>query len=70
MCKICRRTIGEKITISGRSIGDINVQLILERMGGGGHMTLAGAQIEGKTIDEVKEELKQKIEEYFDENVS
>ena len=62
--------IGEKITISGRSIGDINVQLILERMGGGGHITLAGAQIEGKTIDEVKEELKQKIEEYFDENVS
>ena len=59
---------GEKITISGRSIGDINVQVILEKMGGGGHITLAGAQIEGMTIEEVKEELKAKIVEYFDEN--
>ena len=59
---------GEKITISGRSIGDINVQLILEKMGGGGHITLAGAQIEGMTIEQVKEELKQRISEYFEEN--
>ena len=59
---------GEKVTISGRSIGDINVQLILEKMGGGGHITLAGAQIEGMTIDEVKQELKQRISEYFEEN--
>ena len=59
---------GEKITISGRSICDINVQVILEKMGGGGHITLAGAQIEGKSILEVKEELKEKIEEYFEEN--
>ena len=59
---------GEKVTISGRSIGDINVQLILEKMGGGGHITLAGAQIEGMTIEEVKEELKQRISEYFEEN--
>ncbi len=56
-----------KITISGRSIGDINVQIILEKMGGGGHITLAGAQIENKTIDEVKEELKERINEYFSE---
>ncbi len=62
--------VGDKITISGRSIGDINVQLILEKMGGGGHITLAGAQIEGKTIEEVKAELIEKIREYFDENVS
>ena len=61
---------GEKITISGRSIGDINVQVILEKMGGGGHMTLAGAQIEGKTINEVKEELIEKINEYFSEIVN
>ena len=59
-----------KITVSGRSIGDINVQIILEKMGGGGHITLAGAQIEGKTIDEVKQELKEKIEEYFNEIVA
>ena len=61
---------GDKITVSGRSIGDINVQIILEKMGGGGHITLAGAQIEGMTIEEVKEELKQRISEYFEENIS
>ena len=58
---------GEKVNISGRSIGEINVQLILEKLGGGGHSTLAGAQLEGKTIQEAKEELLQKINEYFDE---
>ena len=59
---------GEKVLISGRSIGDINVQVILEKLGGGGHITLAGAQIENKTIEEVKQELIQKINEYFEEN--
>lgn len=59
--------VGELISISGRSIGDINVQLILEKIGGGGHSTLAGAQVEGKTISEVKEELIEKINEYFEE---
>lgn len=58
---------GEKIIVSGRSIGDINVQVILEKMGGGGHLTTAGTQIEGKTIEEVKVELVEKIEEYFEE---
>lgn len=58
---------GEKVNISGRSIGEINVQLILEKLGGGGHSTLAGAQLEGKTIQEAKEELIKKINEYFDE---
>lgn len=61
---------GNQITISGRSIGDINVQVILEKLGGGGHITLAGAQIEDKSIEEVKEDLKMKIEEYFGEIVS
>ena len=60
-------TMGEKICISGRSIGDINVQVILEKLGGGGHITLAGAQLENKTIEEAKQELIAKIEEYFAE---
>ena len=59
--------IGEKIYISGRSIGDINVQLILEKLGGGGHITVAGAQIEGMTQEEVKQELINRINEYFTE---
>ena len=57
----------DKICISGRSIGDVNVQVILEKLGGGSHITLAGAQVEGKTIEEVKQELISKINEYFSE---
>ncbi len=59
--------LGDKICISGRSIGDINVQIILEKMGGGGHITLAGAQVEGRDMNEVKQELIAKIDEYFEE---
>ncbi len=58
---------GEKICISGRSIGDINVQIILEKLGGGGHITLAGAQVEGMTMEETKQELINRINEYFSE---
>ena len=59
--------MGDKIYISGRSIGDINVQLILEKLGGGGHITLAGAQVDGMTTEEVKTELINRINEYFSE---
>ena len=59
--------MGDKICISGRSIGDINVQVILEKLGGGGHITVAGAQIEGMTQEEVKQELIIRINEYFTE---
>ena len=60
---------GEKICISGRSLGDINVQMILEKLGGGGHITLAGAQVEGMNIYDVKAELIEKIKEYFSEQI-
>ncbi len=59
--------IGDKICISGRSIGDVNVQIILEKLGGGGHITLAGAQVEGMTMEETKQELINRIHEYFSE---
>jgi len=57
--------MGDKVTISGRSIGDINVQVILEKLGGGGHITLAGAQLEGLTIEEAHDELIIRINEYL-----
>ncbi len=60
-------SIEDRVCISGRSIGDINVQVILEKLGGGGHITLAGAQLDGKTIGEAKKELKKAIKEYFSE---
>ncbi|MCI9247221.1 MAG: phosphoesterase [Clostridia bacterium] len=59
--------VGDKICISGRSIGDINVQVILEKLGGGGHITLAGAQVENMTMEEAKQELIIRINEYFSE---
>ncbi len=57
--------MSDKIIISARSFGDINVQVITEKLGGGGHMTIAGAQITGKTISEVTEELKSVLDEYL-----
>lgn len=59
--------VGEKIFVSGRSIGDINVQIILEKLGGGGHITVAGAQLVGMTLEEAKQELIIRINEYFSE---
>lgn len=58
---------GDKIYVSGRSVGDINVQVILEKLGGGGHITVAGAQIEDMTLEEAKQELIIRINEYFTE---
>ncbi len=57
--------IGKKVYISGRSIGDINVQIILEKLGGGGHITLAGAQLENISLEDAKQELINRINEYF-----
>ena len=55
------------IYISARSLGSLNVQVIVEKLGGGGHQTVAGAQIRGKSIDETEEALKQVIDEYLNE---
>ncbi|MBP2034013.1 c-di-AMP phosphodiesterase-like protein [Clostridium algifaecis] len=58
--------IKDEVFISGRSLGDINVQLILESLGGGGHMTMAGARLK-MSIKEVLEILKKTIDEYIEE---
>ena len=59
-----------KVYISGRSIGEINVQLILEKLGGGGHITLAGAQLENISLEDAKQELINRINEYFFETAN
>lgn len=51
-----------------RSLGDINVQLIMEKLGGGGHMTVAGCQIKNLTASEGRELLIGAIKEYLEEN--
>ena len=60
--------IRNTVYISGRSNGNINVQLILEDFHGGGHYDIAGAQVEGETVEAVKERLKQSILEYKKKN--
>ena len=57
---------GERVNISGRSMGDTNVQVILEALGGGGNAAAAGGQVAGKTIEEVTAELTQAIDQYLD----
>lgn len=47
-----------KIYISARSIDEINVQVMMEKLGGGGHRTIAGAQLTGVTVEEAKEKVK------------
>ena len=58
--------IGDQIHISGRSSGTINVQLILEKLHGGGHFDVAGAQVSSDSIIAVLETLKESIDSYLD----
>ena len=52
-----------KIYISSRSIDEINVQLIMERVGGGGHLNVAGAAMTNCTIQEAKRMIQDTIDE-------
>jgi c-di-AMP phosphodiesterase-like protein len=56
------------VAISARSLGDINVQVIMEKFGGGGHLTMAAAQIQDMTAEEVITKLKKFIREAEGEN--
>lgn len=58
--------IGEQIHISGRSSGSVNVQLILEKLGGGGHFDVAGAQVLSDSVISVLESLKASIDDYIE----
>lgn len=53
----------DKIYISARSIDEVNVQVMMEKLGGGGHLSVAGAQFTGITIEEALEKLKAVLEE-------
>ena len=57
----------DEIYISARSIDEINVQLIMERLGGGGHMTIAGAQLKGVTVDDAISTLQKTIDAMIQE---
>lgn len=55
----------ETIGVSARSLGQVNVQIIMEEMNGGGHLTNAATRIEGKTMDEAYNELKEVIDTFI-----
>ncbi len=56
----------DRVYISARSIGEANVQVILEPLGGGGNTATAGAQMENKTVKEALDQLVQSIDAYYD----
>ncbi|MDG4657568.1 DHH family phosphoesterase [Ectobacillus antri] len=54
------------IGISGRSLGDVNVQLIMESLGGGGHLTNAATQLQNSKLDDAEQRLREAIDEYLE----
>ncbi|MCZ7408239.1 DHH family phosphoesterase [Parvimonas micra] len=63
-CSFVLTIVSDQIHISGRSLGKISVQLILEKLGGGGHYTSAGARLDC-SMEEAIEKLKKAIDEYL-----
>ena len=55
------------VYISARSIDEVNVQIIMEQLGGGGHMSIAGAQLTGVTVEEGKKLLKEIVKRMLEE---
>ena len=58
---------GEQVFISARSIGQTNVQVVLEPLGGGGNTATAGAQVSGSTVKEVVDRLVASIDKFYEE---
>lgn len=59
--------VGNEIAISARSLGDVNVQILLEEFGGGGHLNMAGAQIKNSTTNDVRKALIRVLDEKLSE---
>ncbi len=53
----------DTIYVSARSIDDVNVQVMMEKLGGGGHRSIAGAQLKDATVDEAKKQVKEVIDQ-------
>ena len=59
---------GGQILLSARSLGKINVQVIMEKLGGGGHQTVAGAQVKDTSLDNVLNKLLWALDQYMEES--
>lgn len=62
---VISKTSNDEISLNCRSLGAINVQIIAETLGGGGHQTMAGAQFRDSDVDTVFEQLKSAIDKYY-----
>ncbi|MCL1832649.1 MAG: DHH family phosphoesterase [Oscillospiraceae bacterium] len=60
------RTSQNEVNLSARSVGNINVQVIMEKLGGGGHQTMAGSQMKDVSVGLAERKLREAIDEYFD----
>jgi len=58
--------VGSQVHVSARSRGDVNVQLIMESMGGGGSFNTAGVQLSGVSVEEARNMLARAIDDYFE----
>lgn len=56
----------DTVGISARSLGDINVQLIMEKLNGGGHLTNAATQLHDVTVEEAEKLLQKAIDDYLE----
>ena len=54
------------VSMSARSLGAMNVQLIMEALGGGGHQTMAGAQLAGVSMENARQQLLEAIDNFYD----
>lgn len=63
---VCTK-VGDLVYVSARSFGEINVQRVMEKLGGGGHFTVSGAQLKDCTEEEAKEAIRKAIDEYLEE---
>ncbi len=57
---------GENVQMSARSLGEINVQVILEALGGGGNSTTAGGRVENTDVESVRQQLIGVLDAYFE----
>ena len=60
--------LGRGVNISARSMGDMNVQIVMETLGGGGHLTMAGAQLAECTLEAARQRLFDAIDDYISKN--
>ena len=56
--------VNDTIRVSARSLGGMNVQVLMEYLGGGGHLTMAGAQLKDMTLEQAKEKIYESIDNY------